>query len=400
MQSTSSSNSQNDFKPEYLNCVPTFDGTPNDLNRYLATCQSLIDHFYIPSDPTNFRNIYLLNCLIGKLTGNAKIVINIHNVTTWDDLKETLYRHFADQRDETCLNRDLVMLRQMPNETPNQFYDKILHLLNLLCSYVDIHETMCTSKSLKRKLYNDLALKTFLSGLREPLGNTIRCMAPKDLPTALQFVTQEHNTRYFQNFSKPVPKIEPSQQNKFKPQYFNHNNHNLSQFRPFNNFNNHAPNNSLMPRPTFPSQPINIRPNFNNVPNRFPTNSQVFRRPNSNINVFKPNPNSQQTLPKPTPMSISTKQTSNIKPAFPNTTSYHPPPKFVFEELYNAETDPNQYTEETYPENLNFESQYYNNYENQYEVCDENYSEYQQQSAQYTQPDENFQSAPVMNTDT
>lgn len=28
------------FKPEYLKCVPEFDGNPNDLNRYLSTCQS------------------------------------------------------------------------------------------------------------------------------------------------------------------------------------------------------------------------------------------------------------------------------------------------------------------------------------------------------------------------
>jgi len=28
------------FKPEYLNCVPEFDGNPSELNRFLATCKS------------------------------------------------------------------------------------------------------------------------------------------------------------------------------------------------------------------------------------------------------------------------------------------------------------------------------------------------------------------------
>ena len=109
------------FKPEYLNCIPQFDGNPNDLNRYLSVCQSIVDAFYQPNDPNNFQNIYLLNCIIGKLTGNAKLILGTQNVETWSELKTILSRHFADQRDEACLNRDLVMLRQQNSEKPNEF---------------------------------------------------------------------------------------------------------------------------------------------------------------------------------------------------------------------------------------------------------------------------------------
>ncbi|XP_030763153.1 probable serine/threonine-protein kinase DDB_G0276461 [Sitophilus oryzae] len=406
----------NNFKPELLNCVPNFDGNPNDLNRYLATCQSLIDNFYIITEPNNFQNVYLLNCLFGKLSGNAKLVINVSNVSTWKELKETLYRNFADQRDEACLNRDLVMLRQSPNESPNQFYDKILHILNLLCSFVDIHETEQNSKNLKRKLYTDLALKTYLSGLREPLGTTIRCMRPTDLPTALQYVTQEHNTKYLQNFQNipkltvPVhkpPSFQPRlfQMSKFQPQNFRNNfqpqfSQNTPR-QPFNAFNMHTPYNSFSARPSFPSQPIPIRPNFNNIPHRFPTNSQVFGKPNQNsqTNVFKPNPN--QPFPKPTPMSISTRQTSNIKPNFNN--NYPPPQKFVSEELCNTQME--NVNQIDYEEN-NFQNLENNDENNYYEYGqtdmseNENYSEHQQQFEQYTQPDENFQDTLVTNTDT
>lgn len=86
--------------------------------------------------------------MIGKLTGNAKLIVNIQNVKTWDELKDTLLRNFADQRDEVCLNRDLVMLRQNPNEKPNQFHDRVLHILNLLCSHIDLHELTETAKNL------------------------------------------------------------------------------------------------------------------------------------------------------------------------------------------------------------------------------------------------------------
>ncbi|KAH1014411.1 hypothetical protein HUJ04_003252 [Dendroctonus ponderosae] len=67
------------FKPEYLNSIPTFDGNPTELNRYLA--------------------IY--------------------------------------KRDQSCLNRDLVMLKQLPHETAQKFYDKCLEILNLLCDLQD-----------------------------------------------------------------------------------------------------------------------------------------------------------------------------------------------------------------------------------------------------------------------
>jgi len=47
----------------------------------------LIDNFYNTANQRDFQNVFLLNSLIGKLTGTAKIIVNIQNVTTWDDLK-------------------------------------------------------------------------------------------------------------------------------------------------------------------------------------------------------------------------------------------------------------------------------------------------------------------------
>lgn len=389
------------FKPEYLNCVPQFDGNASELNRYLATCKSLIDNFYDQTQPNLFQNIYLLNCLIGKLTGNARLVVNVQNVKTWDELKDTLYRNFADRRDETCLNRDLVMLKQNPNESPQSFYDRCLEILNLICSYVDAHETSLSANT-KRVLYQKLALKTFLSGLKEPLGNTVRCMRPKDLTEAIQFVIEENNTKYFQNHSinyntKPISKPPQANNSNFSNNSFNRNmpNHNFGQ----PNFNfQHRPNFSMQPRPNFnqqqrpnfPSQPIPIRPNPNYRPPQFFTNSQVFGKQNQN--VFKPDPST--SLPKPTPMSISTRQSH--KPSVPG--PYQPnyfrptgPRNFISEELFNTELnnetdlsneyyDPNQYDENYYCENFN-------------ENIDNNYTEEQNES-------ENFSQTPQSQTET
>ncbi|XP_048522609.1 uncharacterized protein LOC125504520 [Dendroctonus ponderosae] len=336
------------FKPEYLSCVPQFDGNPSELNRFLATCKSIIDNFYNARDVNCFQNTYLLNSLIGKLTGNARLVVNVQNVSTWDDLKNTLYRNFADRRDESCLNRDLVMLRQQ-NESPQNFYDKVLEILNLLVSYVDSHDDIA-SATVKRTVYQKLALKTFLSGLKEPLGNTIRCMRPTDLAEAIQFVTEETNIKYFQSqnnnqvSSKQIdkPRSQPFYNNKpFQPKFFQqpitHSDNTYYPFQRFNQqpvaYNNNFAHNPFNRTPNFPSQPVNIRPNYN-LPTPKPfTNSQVFGKPN----VFKPDPSKQ--FPRPTPMSLSTRQSRFNNSTFQQNPNFQSRPRPIIEEIYNTELD-------------------------------------------------------------
>lgn len=327
-----------EFRPEYLNCIPQFDGSPNDLGRYLSVCQSVIDTFYKAQQPESFQNVYLLNCIIGKLTGNAKLVLGTQNVSTWGELKAILNRHFADQRDEACLNRDLVMLRQQGNENPEQFYDRILHILNLLCSYTDAHEATEQARTLKKNLYNELALKTFLSGLKEPLGTNIRCMRPQDLPQALQFVNEESNIHYLRS-SNNTPRPNNRLFNQFPRNRPQPNIRNNQFLRPsYNSFN---------PQGGFPRSNYNPfhQARYFSPPN-FQNNSTFNNRPPTN--VFRPNQN--RPLPKPTPMSMSTRQTGRTFRSnnnnFGNTNNYQNPnhsnrnqnqsPNFTFEELYNV----------------------------------------------------------------
>lgn len=335
------------FNADYIKCVPEFDGNPNELARYLSVSESLLTHFYNKENPGCFQNIYLLNSLISKLKGNARVVINVQTVNSWNDLKLILTRNFADQRDETCLNRDLVMLRQNGNENPQQFYDRCLHLLNLLCSYVDIHEHTEDAKNIKRDLYQNLTLKTFLSGLKEPLGTTIRCMKPSNLSQALQFVLHEENVQYFQKFSYKSTTMSHSQ--------------GKQQIQPKCNFPQNSFSNSNRPQ-YFPNQnrfqvqPVQ-QPMVNNQFNKFPFNTPTFRKPvNNTTNVFKPNQNKQFT--KSTPMSISTRNTfrnANAAQASAPTRNVNnlasnsffqrtaQPKNFVSEELFNTETNETDY---------------------------------------------------------
>lgn len=84
---------------KYLKFIPEFDGNPAELQRFLSTSENIVNDFYDIKNVNNFLNTYIMNSIINKLTGTAKIVINIQNVHSWLELKQTLTNHFADQRE-------------------------------------------------------------------------------------------------------------------------------------------------------------------------------------------------------------------------------------------------------------------------------------------------------------
>ncbi|KAJ8983951.1 hypothetical protein NQ317_008653 [Molorchus minor] len=234
-----------------------------------------------------------------------------------------LLQNFGDQRDENCLNQDLVNLRQKPNETPNQFHEKIE-----------------AEAVFKRDFFTKQALKTFLAGLREPLGPIIRAMRPTTLAQALQFISEEDN------FRPQFPQMNMQQ----RPNAFPYSN-SFSQF---------------------PRNPINIQRHPNPPTPRFPTNNQVFGKP---INVWKPNPSNAPTQNKPTPMSVSTRNTSTQfrKPYQNNFFSNNgQKPTVIAEELFNTEFCDNQEPDNTLEGSYEVEESYDTLPEEQYENFQEN----------------------------
>lgn len=326
-----------------LSMVPNFDGNPTRLTRFINASESILNRYFDTNDLNNFQNTIIMNSLLNKLEGRAEEVVAIYGSNSWNDIKSALIKNFGDQRDENCLNQDLVNLKQKHNEMPSQFYERVLHLLNTICNYVDLHSSV-TERQSKRDFFKKQALKTFLAGLKDPLGPIIRAMRPTSLTEAMQFITEEDNIRYYQrsnhgNFETGKQSIQTSvvknsvtplqkfERTSNRPQF-------QSQYRP----------------PQFQSNPIHIQRQTNPPPQRFPTNSQVFGKP---INVWKPNPNAVPQ-PKPTPMSITSRNTtqSQTRPPFQNYhQNYGQRPKTNNHELFNTEqVDEPQIQDEFYYE--------------------------------------------------
>lgn len=340
------------FDTKNLCIVPEFDGNPNKLHRFVKASESLLLHYFDVNNPNNFQNTLLINGILNKLQGKAEEVVAIHGATnSWEEIKNSLILNFGDQRDENCLNQDLVNLRQRPGESPQKFHEKVLTLLNTICNYIDL-KCEETERKAKREFFTKQALKTFLAGLRDPLGPMIRAMRPNSLAQALQFIIEEDNIKHyqspnnFQNLRKPNPQNFSTHQQFYRSQ----NRPILTQqqyIHPQNSQTN-SQNNSNFKYQQFPSVPINLQRNPNFVPQRFPTNSQVFKR----------SQNYQQN--KPTPMSISSSLNSKQRTqrnfqntSFQNTSQK---PDFISEELFNTEHYDNGQENIEFDENIEIDN--------------------------------------------
>ena len=88
------------------------------------------------------------------------------------------------------------MLLKQENETPQQFGSRCQELNSLLMSNLVCTESNLAIRNVKIQLYDSLTLKSFLSGLREPLGSMIKSRNPISLESALTNILIEENINY------------------------------------------------------------------------------------------------------------------------------------------------------------------------------------------------------------
>lgn len=312
-----------------LSIIPNFDGNPNKLHRFINASESILTHYYDHQNQGSFQNILLLNGILNKLEGKAEEVVGIRGANSWIDIKSTLIQNFGDHRDENCLNLDLVNMRQRSNETPYQFHERIIHILNTICNYIDLHGNDANEKIFKRNFFTKQALKSYLAGLREPLGPIIRAMRPDSIAQALQFISEENNIKYYQHSNNNIQK-NPNKPNSHPNHQSNFPKNHQQQYR--------HPNSQPSSSNQFPRGPIDIRPNPNPPQQKYLSNSQVFGKPKD---VWKPNPNAPQ--PKPTPMSIAASSSNTRNSHFNHHSNYmnknKQRPNTITEEVFNTEFD-------------------------------------------------------------
>lgn len=286
-----------ELKSQYLKMVPEFSGQPELLPRFIETAEKLVRKFYNRTDESDFQNDYLMDSIRSKITGDAQQNLSSCVISTWTELKTALLNTYADKRDVHTLAIEMCNLKQT-SESVFDFHTKIQKMVNLQTSYIS-SRNMDGADHVK-KFVLDLGLRTFLRGLKEPLGSLMRTKNPKSLNEALSILQNDFQI--------------DTTKNPIHNQYQGQNQNQRYVPPPFKRQNNFS-----KPGPSWNHQPRNSNNSFgqNYNSNNWRTNQNPqlqSNRPQNNVWTRQNN----QTLPKQTPMSISTRNTrsslNNIEP--------------------------------------------------------------------------------------
>lgn len=304
----------------YIDSIPQFSGNDyNTLEIFIEHCESLLQTYINRTNPQDPLNSFLIRAIIGKLNGRALMLIGSRpEIRNWDELKDLLRLSFGDQRNLDCLVQELIALKPHKNESFFTFGQRIQKCRSAVASKLKSMNFTKPQCQFRMENYDELSLKTFIRGLTGRIQDMVRLRNPNSLELAISYVLEEENFLYNQkqylgnqssnhsnsNFNR-IPALKNTQPN-------TQNYSNLGQRPSYNIPRQHyIPNNQHYQsnynpylRSTFPSQPVQVQPRYL-PPHRLPTNKEVFGPPQ---NVWKPTGQVPQN--KPTPMSVSTRNTS------------------------------------------------------------------------------------------
>lgn len=370
------------FKSKLDNIKP-FDGNSNTLNKFIKRCDDLVAKYQTFND--NDLNTHVFECITERLIGRAEAMIgNRVELDNWEKLKLALLQCFSDRRDLDCLVQELTRARPQKSEHILNFGNRIQLLRSSVIQRVSNSNISELEKLCHISYYEKTALNTFIAGCTGTLKNNMHIKKPVSLEDAMAYVSEFENfEKLYNGFSDPQKLTKNNYQTQKPAQFQNFQSPNQM----YNNFS--APPMNLQPhtfntKPDFPSQPLNVQPRT--MPFRqYPTNRQVFGKPQ---NVFRPNQIQTNQLPRPTPMSTTSRNPTMMtnrgnfqnKPQNNNFFRNQYPnqrPNFISQELYSNEYgNDSAYAGNTYDEAQDNFGGYSANY--CYDPHDpQNYNDYQ-----------------------
>lgn len=308
--------------PDAVKDLPNFDGNPRLLYDFLSNVEEILS--FMPQLNDSAYHKIILRAIRNKITGQANEVLNMYGTpVNWNEIKRNLIVHYSDKRNETSLIRDLHQLRQN-YDTVDMFYSKIIDLLSAMVNHVKVHESEPSVIFSKQKLYEEMCLNTFLSGLREPLGSTVRSMRPITLTDALNFCLKEQNCIYFRDINN-LNYLQNRNQNRDRQQYYPQNS-----ITPF--VRQYTSNNN----PQAYNVPTNNRQQNYTTTYHSPNNQQLLNSQltlNNNVQTqSKPNTiNSQATQfnrPSTSAQSIPFQSNTNSKKSYSNQSKFSRPQQY------------------------------------------------------------------------
>lgn len=365
--------------------IPTFDGNPKLLQRFIVSSENLLKVFQDNQNINAPINVCLLDTIYSKLKGRAAdLICSRSEINNWRLIKDLLINTFSDQRSIDCLIQDMLSLKINKNEHPLNFGMRLQDTRSLLFSKLNSTDEDRQIKLMKINHYDSFALKTYINNLPYNIQLVVRLKNPQSLEQAMSFVQEEDNFQQFKFRSNPTFIPNPVQKPNPSISSINQSINSSSLNSPSTSFQTYSHYQNYQNPPQrfnqqnfanknfqqFPRNPIPItpRPNFNQ---HFPTNRQVFGKPQ---NVWKPG--NVQPSYKPTPMSVTTKNTAR-----PNNFQNNYKPN----QLFNQEVSENIICENPFEQQVTE-----NNYESQQNDYTANHLEFDYNPNDYYSPQSTY----------
>lgn len=283
--------------PSIVKDLPEFNGNARDLSTWILDVEDCLELFDDFRD--SFEYHLVMKTVRRKIKNEANdILISNNTSNNWDEIKEVLRLYYADKRDLMTLDNQLKTMVRRQNETIETYYSRVREMITLISSAISTDETWKGHEAALIKLYNMMALDTFIRGLGEPLSLFCKNYKPKSLASAYHYCVEflNLNARNAPFKSHPLPPIPAPRGNIPVPPP-----------KPIQRHPQQAP--PPPPRNNYQPPPINFRqpPPFQTQTQNKPyiQNQTPFRAYAQNSpNVFAPNRTFYQQQPKPEPMDV------------------------------------------------------------------------------------------------
>jgi hypothetical protein len=298
----------NDVSRHVVDLIPMFAGEEDALKPFIDACDYFIRLYAIRD--ANELNEYLLKVILSKLTGKAYVLVGSRGPETWTDLKKMLLEYFSNKKDITTLAQEMWMIQPQRGEGVEEFSYKIYQSRKSIINKLTLEIDNVVEREIQIKVYEELAMQTFIRGLTNQISLVVRVKCPKTLEEAISYALAEelyHKEKQLANsFVKREPEVNrQSNRNAYRGSNFrNYENSNNTNRQNFNNYNNYNNGNRVNSN-RFRNQPNQFNNRFNQNGNYDNSDSYYSQ------NEFRPQ-NGQQVKREPSDRTMKT--VSSIRP--------------------------------------------------------------------------------------
>lgn len=276
--------------PQIVTELPEFHGDPRCLSEWIKDCEDILELYQ--DIQGSFQFYLIIKSIRRKVRGEANdILISNNTPTEWAPIKQVLCLYYADKRDLMTLDTQLKTMSRAQNEPIEIFYSWVREMMTLISSAIQTDIRWQDGKMPIIRLYNMMALDTFIRGLGEPLSLFCKNFKPENLAQAYHYCVEFQNLNMRnaplrQRISNP-PVPPPRGTAQFQQARINHSVPAYPYQLPQPRINQYLPKPIPKPRIMTPQ------------PNQWPQNVNQWQ-----AQRFAPNPWQPQQQPEPEPMEI------------------------------------------------------------------------------------------------